>query len=67
MLLDRINSPDDLRPLGYDELDQLAAEIREFVVDAVNTCGSGHLGSNLGAVELTGYAPGLDQHGTSTG
>ena len=53
MLLDRINSPDDLRPLGYDELDQLAAEIREFVVDAVNTCGSGHLGSNLGAVELT--------------
>ena len=53
MLLDRINSPDDLRPLGYDELDQLAAEIREFVVDAVNTCGSGHLGYNLGAVELT--------------
>src|SRR5207248_10691356 len=43
----------DLRRLSHSELTQLATEIREFIVDAVNTCGSGHLGSNLGAVELT--------------
>ncbi|HSL56240.1 MAG TPA: 1-deoxy-D-xylulose-5-phosphate synthase [Acidimicrobiales bacterium] len=51
-ILQRIDSPDDLRELSYDELDALAAEIREFVVDAVARTG-GHLGSNLGAVELT--------------
>ncbi|QGG96111.1 1-deoxy-D-xylulose-5-phosphate synthase [Actinomarinicola tropica] len=53
MLLERINSPEDLRSLTHAELDDLATEIREFIVDAVNACGSGHLGSNLGAVELT--------------
>ncbi len=52
-LLAGIDSPDDLTDLTYAQLDQLATEIREFVVDAVNTTGSGHLGSNLGAVELT--------------
>jgi len=52
MLLDSVNSPADLRRLSYAELDQLAVEIRQFIVDAVNRCG-GHLGSNLGAVELT--------------
>src|SRR5262245_55611771 len=52
MLLDSVNSPADLRRLSYQELDQLAVEIREFIVEAVNRC-SGHLGSNLGAVELT--------------
>lgn len=52
-LLPRIGSPDDLRDLDHAELEQLATEIREFIVDAVNTTGSGHLGSNLGAVELT--------------
>jgi 1-deoxy-D-xylulose-5-phosphate synthase len=52
-LLDGINSPDDLRSLNHAELDTLAAEIRQFVVDSVNATGSGHLGSNLGAVELT--------------
>jgi 1-deoxy-D-xylulose-5-phosphate synthase len=52
-LLDGIDSPEDLRSLSYAELDQLATEIREFIVDAVNATGSGHLGSNLGAVELT--------------
>ena len=51
-LLPRIGSPEDLRSLDHAELEQLAAEIRDFVVDAVNTTG-GHLGSNLGAVELT--------------
>src|SRR5687767_495508 len=52
-MLDQIHSPDDLGSLSYDELDALAAEIRAFIVDAVDKAGSGHLGSNLGAVELT--------------
>ena len=52
MLLDTIDSPEDLRELDYDELAQLATEIRAFIVDAVTTHG-GHLGSNLGVVELT--------------
>jgi len=52
MLLDTVNSPADLRRLSYPELDQLSVEIREFIVEAVNRSG-GHLGSNLGAVELT--------------
>ncbi|MBW8827113.1 MAG: 1-deoxy-D-xylulose-5-phosphate synthase [Acidobacteria bacterium] len=52
--LEAINSPADLRELSYPELDELAAEIREFVVAAVAASPSGgHLGSNLGAVELT--------------
>jgi len=54
MLLDSVSSPEDLRRLSYPELDELAGEIREFIVDAVTRPGmSGHLGSNLGAVELT--------------
>jgi 1-deoxy-D-xylulose-5-phosphate synthase len=52
-LLDSISCPADLRELTYDQLDELAAEIRDFIVDAVTAVGSGHLGSNLGAVELT--------------
>jgi 1-deoxy-D-xylulose-5-phosphate synthase len=52
MLLETVNSPADLRRLSYAELDTLAGEIREFIVDAVSANG-GHLGSNLGAVELT--------------
>ena len=52
VMLERINSPADLRPLSYRELDELAAEIREFIVQAVSVAGC-HLGSNLGAVELT--------------
>ena len=52
VILERINSPTDLRSLSYQELDTLAAEIREFIVQAVSVTG-GHLGSNLGAVELT--------------
>ncbi|MEA3056718.1 MAG: 1-deoxy-D-xylulose-5-phosphate synthase, partial [Actinomycetota bacterium] len=51
-LLDSVNSPADLRRLSYEQLDELAAEIRQFVVKAVSVTG-GHLGSNLGAVELT--------------
>jgi 1-deoxy-D-xylulose-5-phosphate synthase len=52
MLLDAINEPSDLRGLSYSELDQLAVEIRTYIVDAVSRRG-GHLGSNLGVVELT--------------
>ncbi len=52
MLLDTISSPSDLKALGHEDLVALAAEIRTFIVDAVSR-GGGHLGSNLGAVELT--------------
>ncbi len=52
MYLERINEPADLRGLSIDELDALAGEIRDFVVEAVSKS-SGHLGSNLGAVELS--------------
>lgn len=50
--LDRINSPRDLDGLTTVELEQLAEEIREFLVDQVARSG-GHLGPNLGVVELT--------------
>jgi 1-deoxy-D-xylulose-5-phosphate synthase len=52
MILEHIDSPADLRSLTPDELTQLSGEIREFIVDAVSATG-GHLGSNLGVVELT--------------
>ena len=52
MILENIDGPEDLRPLSYSQLDELAGEIRDFVVDAVSETG-GHLGSNLGAVELS--------------
>jgi 1-deoxy-D-xylulose-5-phosphate synthase len=53
MLLESIENPADLRGLSYEQLDQLAVEIRDRIVSAVSANGSGHLGSNLGAVELT--------------
>jgi 1-deoxy-D-xylulose-5-phosphate synthase len=53
MLLDSINDPTDLEKLSYDQLDALAGEIRQHIIDAVSAAGSGHLGSNLGVVELT--------------
>ena len=52
MALREIRQPADLRALDYPQLDELASEIRQFVVDAVAETG-GHLGSNLGAVELS--------------
>jgi 1-deoxy-D-xylulose-5-phosphate synthase len=53
-LLDRIEEPRDLRALSYDQLEQLAGEIREFLVDTVDCIGGGgHLASNLGVVELS--------------
>src|SRR5687768_7136453 len=52
MLLETINSPADIRHLDEDDLATLATEIRSFIVQAVSLT-SGHLGSNLGVVELT--------------
>ncbi len=52
MTLESIREPADLRNLSYEELYELAGEIRDFVVRSVADTG-GHLGSNLGAVELT--------------
>ena len=50
--LDKISNPTDLAGLDADELAQLAEEIRERIVTSVEANG-GHLGSNLGIVELT--------------
>jgi len=52
MYLEKIKSPADLRALNPEQLDPLAEEIRQFIVQAVSRTG-GHLGSNLGAVELS--------------
>ncbi len=51
-LLTRITGPRDLDRLTPEQLDRLAAEIRTFLVDEVSKTG-GHLGPNLGVVELT--------------
>ncbi|HVT67224.1 MAG TPA: 1-deoxy-D-xylulose-5-phosphate synthase [Trebonia sp.] len=51
-LLDRINGPEDLKDLTQEQLTLLAAEIRDVLVETV-TRTSGHLGPNLGVVELT--------------
>ena len=52
MALEQIRQPADIRELSYPELDELAGEIRDFIVQAVAEH-AGHLGSNLGVVELT--------------
>src|SRR6266513_5250348 len=52
MLLEKISSPADIRDLSYEQLATLASEIRSFIVQATSVTG-GHLGSNLGVVELT--------------
>src|SRR5260370_7671192 len=51
-LLESIGSPRDVKALTPDELPMLASEIREFLIEAVSRNG-GHLGPNLGVVELT--------------
>ncbi|MFQ6121539.1 MAG: 1-deoxy-D-xylulose-5-phosphate synthase [Dehalococcoidales bacterium] len=51
-VLDKIDSPTDLKALEKSELEQLAAEIRQLLIQRVSLNG-GHLASNLGAVELT--------------
>ena len=52
MILERIQSANDIKKLNWDELDVLSAEIRQFLVEKVSKTG-GHLASNLGVVELT--------------
>lgn len=52
MALSDIRQPSDLANLSYEQLAELSSEIREFIVESVAK-NSGHLGSNLGAVELT--------------
>ncbi|MBH8596739.1 MULTISPECIES: 1-deoxy-D-xylulose-5-phosphate synthase [unclassified Thermoactinomyces] len=52
MLLERVNSPDQLKQLPVEELPKLAEEIRRFLIESLSKTG-GHLASNLGVVELT--------------
>ncbi|WP_329049521.1 1-deoxy-D-xylulose-5-phosphate synthase [Amycolatopsis sp. NBC_01488] len=51
-LLESVNGPADLKRMSVEDLGELAAEIRDFLVDKVRRAG-GHLGPNLGVVELT--------------
>ncbi len=51
-VLDRVQSPADLRELSDDELVELCTEIRQFLVEKISQTG-GHLSPNLGVVELT--------------
>ena len=51
-MLEKINSPEDLEKLNIEEKEQLAKEIREYILNVVSENG-GHLASNLGVVELT--------------
>ncbi len=52
MILPSIETPADLQPLSYEQLQSLSQEIRDFIIESVTKTG-GHLGSNLGVVELT--------------
>ncbi|MDC3306093.1 1-deoxy-D-xylulose-5-phosphate synthase [Flavobacteriales bacterium] len=51
-LLSKINSPDDLRKLNKNQLEQISTELRQYIVDIVSEKG-GHFGASLGVVELT--------------
>src|SRR6476620_5654690 len=50
-LLDNINGPADLRALPEDQLQQVAQEVRELIIDTIGEIG-GHFGANLGACEI---------------
>ena len=52
MLLDKIKKENDIKQINPEDYDILAQEIRDFLIDKISVSG-GHLGSNLGAVELT--------------
>ncbi len=52
MFLEKINSPEDIKKLSSEELEILASEVRELIVETVKKTG-GHLASSLGVVELT--------------
>ena len=51
-ILNRINSPNDLKELSLKEKDILSKELRDYILDVISKNG-GHLASNLGDVELT--------------
>lgn len=51
-LLSKINSPEDVKKLGQDQLVMLCEELRHFIIDNVSVYG-GHFGASLGVVELT--------------
>ncbi len=51
-LLERIDSPADLKGLSIEDLERVCAELRQYIIDVVTQIG-GHFGSSLGAVELT--------------
>ena len=51
-MLEKINSPEDVKKLKIEEKKKLAEEIRKYILDVVSENG-GHLASNLGVVELT--------------
>ena len=52
MILEKINGPQDIKKLDKAEIELLAQEIRDFLIEKISTTG-GHLASNLGVVELT--------------
>ena len=52
MILDKVNNPVDLRSLSYGEMGILADEMRDLIINKVNTIG-GHCGPNLGIAEMT--------------
>ena len=52
MLLENINTPEDIKHLSLDELNILCGELRGYILESVSKTG-GHLASNLGVVELT--------------
>ncbi len=52
MILDKVNSPFDIKTLNIEEMNILAGEIRQFIIKKVNTTG-GHFGPNMGIVEAT--------------
>ena len=50
-LLEKINSPEDLRRLRLDDLQDVAEEVRQYILETMSRVG-GHTGASLGAVEL---------------
>lgn len=52
MILDKVNMPEDLKKISFEEMKTLAVEMRELIIKKVNTTG-GHMGPNLGIVETT--------------
>jgi len=51
-LLDKLNSPEELRKLPPEQLDKLSGELRNFLIDTISKYG-GHFSANLGVIELT--------------